>query len=260
YGCDALWLDVGNENCRITSNLFLDGIDSREHVFIEASRDAENLLDNNIIWNVEGRYNRSAVPAEPGSSGWYKNSEAGMVRNGYGIYLEGTDRVRMVGNLVGKCNYAGFFAKTVAFRIMQKRGGTTRENKFFNNLFYQCGEAAVILPTAHQEMEGNAYARMPGGFLRVMYPEPEMCLDLPAWQEFCAFDLTGSLPDLEIEIHGEDLTMEVTVKGRLAEVLSDEKVCTDYFGDVCGKKRVPGPIDNLQDKKARFSIDPRKPA
>ena len=47
---------------------------------------------------------------------------------------------------------------------------------------------------------------------------------------------------------------------RLAEVRSDEKVCTDYYGNLCGKKRVPGPIDNLQDKKARFSIDPRKPA
>ncbi|MBN2385825.1 MAG: right-handed parallel beta-helix repeat-containing protein, partial [Anaerolineales bacterium] len=27
-GCDALWMDVGNENCRVTSNLFIDGIDS----------------------------------------------------------------------------------------------------------------------------------------------------------------------------------------------------------------------------------------
>ncbi|MFP4017407.1 MAG: right-handed parallel beta-helix repeat-containing protein, partial [Halanaerobiales bacterium] len=37
YGCDALWLDVANENNRITSNLFLDGINSREHIFIECT-------------------------------------------------------------------------------------------------------------------------------------------------------------------------------------------------------------------------------
>ena len=65
YGCDAIWLDVGNENNRITSNLLLDGIDSREHIFMECTRDKENLIDNNIIWNVEGRYDRSAIPAEP---------------------------------------------------------------------------------------------------------------------------------------------------------------------------------------------------
>jgi len=69
YGCDALWLDVGNENNRITSNLFIDGINSREHIFVECSRDSENLIDNNIIWNVEGRYNKNALKEEPGSSG-----------------------------------------------------------------------------------------------------------------------------------------------------------------------------------------------
>ena len=75
---------------------------------LECSRDAENLIDNNIIWNVEGRYDKNALPAEPGSSSWYKTTEPD-VRNGYGIYLEGTDRLRMVNNLIGKCDKAGFF-------------------------------------------------------------------------------------------------------------------------------------------------------
>ncbi len=257
-GCDALWLDVGNENCRITSNLFIDGIQSREHIFIECSRDAENLIDNNIIWNVEGRYDKQALPVEPGSSGWYKTTES-EVRNGYGIYLEGTDRLRMVNNLIGKCDKAGFFAKVVAFRLWPKRGGTSRENKFFNNLFYQCGEAAIILPNQHNQAEGNAYVKMPPGYLRVMYPEPEMCLDLATWQEFCGFDLNGCVGDLEIDINSDDLTMEVVFKGELPEVNADAKVCTDYFGNVDQSgKRVAGPILDLAEKKARFSIDPRK--
>jgi hypothetical protein len=256
-GCDALWLDVGNENCRITSNLFVDGIDSREHIFIECSRDAENLIDNNIIWNVEGRYDKAALPAEPGSSGWYKTTEL-EVRNGYGIYLEGTDRLRMVNNLIGKCDKAGFFAKVVAFRVWPKRGGTSRENKFFNNLFYQCGEAAIILPNDHNQAEGNAYAAMPPGYLRVMYPEPEMCLDLETWQEFCGFDKTGCVCDMEIDVNSDDLTMEVIVKGELPAAKSDEKVCTDYFGDKDAGQRVAGPIIGLPGRQARFSIDPRK--
>ena len=50
----------------------------------------------------------------------------------------------------------------------------------------------------HNYAEGNVYARMPGGYLRVMYPEPEMCLDLETWQEF-AFDKTGAVGDVEIK-------------------------------------------------------------
>ncbi len=259
YGCDALWLDVGNENCRITSNLMLDGIDSREHFFLEASRDSENLVDNNILWNVEGRYDRSKITAAAGSSGWYKLSEAGESKNGYGIYLEGTDHTRMVNNLIGRCHYAGFFGKPVPFRITRmKRGGTTRDSKFFNNLFYHCGEAAIIMPTAHNTCDGNAYARMPGGFLRVMYPEPEMCLDLPAWQEFCGFDLCGSTPDLDIDIDTAALTMAVTIRGELSEVAADPAVETDFFGAATGKRRVPGPIGQLDGYTMRFSIDPRQ--
>jgi len=258
YGCDALWLDVANHNNRITSNVFIDGIESREHLFIECTRDDENLVDNNIIWNVEGRYDKNAVPKEPGSSGWYKTTEL-PIPNGYGIYLEGSDRVRMVNNLIGKCNKAGFFAKVVAFRLHPKRGGTSRVNKFFNNLFYDCGEAAIILPNEHNTVEGNAYAKMPPGYLRVMYPEPEMCLDLPTWQEFCGFDKTGYTCDLEININSDDLTMEIELKEELSEVASDEKVCTDYFGNEVGDKRIPGPFAiSKKERKVRFSIDPRK--
>ena len=32
---------------------------------------------------------------------------------------------------------------------------------------------------------------MGGGFLRIMYPAPEVCLDLKTWQEFYGFDRFG---------------------------------------------------------------------
>mgnify|MGYP001412493546 FL=1 len=259
YGCDALWMDVGNMNNRVTSNLFLNGWNSREHIFIECSRDAENLIDNNIIWNVEGRYNKDELKREPGSSGWYKTMEL-PTKNGYGIYLEGTDRLRIVNNLIGKCHKSGFYAKVVAFRIDRRRGGTSRENKFFNNLFYDCGEAAIILPNEHNKAEGNAYGKMPGGYLRVMYPEPEMCLDLDTWQEFCGFDLTGCNCDVDIDINSDDLTMEVTLKKEMPLVDADEKVDTDYFGNVVEGRRIAGPITGLKTEKIVINIDPRKKA
>lgn len=257
YGCDALWMDVGNENNRITSNLFLDGINSREHIFIECTRDQENLIDNNIIWNVEGRYDKNAVPVEPGSTGWYKGSESD-VKNGYGIYLEGTDRLRMVNNLIGNCHKAGFFAKVVALRIEYKRGGTARENKLYNNLFYNCGDAAIILPNQHNYAEGNAYVNMFDGYLRVMYPEPEMCLDLETWQEFCGYDKTGCVCDMEIAINSNDLTMDVTLKGKLPPVEQDKEVSTDFYGNHKDGSRAAGPIFNFDQSSMHFSIDPRK--
>jgi len=258
HGCDAIWLDVGNENNRITSNLLLDGIDSREHIFMECTRDVENMIDNNIIWNVEGRYDRDSLPQEPGSSGWYKKTDTG-IKNGYGIYAEGTDRLRIANNLIGECHKAGFFAKAVAFRIDRKRGGTSRENKFYNNIFYRCGDAAIIMHNEHNEAEGNVYSKMPGGYLRVKYPEPEMCLDLATWQEFFGFDKTGATADLSIEVNRDDLTMLVEVRNELPLVAPDAKVSTDYFSQpVEEEARVPGPFSGLAKGKHLFNIDPRR--
>ena len=200
FRADHLWLDCGNENNRITGNLFLNGIEQREAIFIECTRDSVNLIDNNIIWNVEGRFDPAKVPVEPGSSGWYKMKEHDVV-NGYAIYGEGTDRLHISHNLIGKCRYGGYYAKPVSFRMSGlDRGGTSRKAKIFNNIFYDCGEAAICFPTADNEAEGNLYVNMRGGYLRVMYPAPENCLNLPAWKEFYGFDQTGQNAWMDIAL------------------------------------------------------------
>jgi hypothetical protein len=50
---------------------------------------------------------------------------------------------------------------------------------------------------------------MTGGYLRVMYPEPEVCLNLPAWQEFCGFDREGQNGWFDISV--DEDTGKVTV-------------------------------------------------
>ena len=45
--------------------------------------------------------------------------------------------------------------------------------------------------------------KMQGGYLRVMYPEPENCLNLPAWQEFFGFDLEGQNAWFDIDLDEE---------------------------------------------------------
>jgi hypothetical protein len=253
-------MDVNNYNCRLTGNLLIDGINSREHIFMEAGRDQETLIDNNIIWNVEGRFDPKNIPNEPGSSGWYKDMDQN-IENGYGLYLEGTDRLRIVNNLIGKCHNAGYFAKTVAFRVMNGRGGTSRENKFFNNLFYDTGEAAIKLPNPHNQAEGNAYAKMPsnGGYLRVLQPAPTMCLDLATWQEFMGFDKTGCVGDLDISIDSAKYEMTVEVKKALPAIKADSKVTTDYFVQAVGSDtRIAGPFAKLPEGKTVLNIDPRR--
>ena len=44
---------------------------------------------------------------------------------------------------------------------------------------------------------------MRGGYLRVMYPEPELCLHLPAWKEFLGFDLHSQEAFLQVQLQEE---------------------------------------------------------
>ncbi len=274
---DHLWLDVANENNRITSNLFLDGIEQREAIFIECSRDGVNLIDNNIFWNIEGRFDRAELKAEPGSSGWYKMEENSPV-NGYAIYGEGTDHLRIAHNLIGKCASAGYFSKPVAFRIDRaSRGGTSRDARIYNNIFFDCGEAAIKFPTEKNESDGNLFLNMPGGYLRILYPAPEVCLDLSAWKEFYGKDLSSAEGSLNISVDTKNYTATFANTGaravpflmhrekpdfiRQTECIKTVKaydlVPNDFFGRKLGDEvRLPGPFSELQNS-VTVHIDPR---
>ncbi len=275
--CDALWFDGTGGNNRVTQNLFLDGIEGREAIFVEASRSGENMFDNNVIWNVQGRFNEADVPQVAGSAPWYNLGGEDTIVNGYGIYGEGTDYLRISNNLIGNCRSTGYYQRTVAFRLMG-RGGTSREAKIYNNLFYNCGEAAIKFPTKDNEAEGNVYAGMMNGYLRVLFPLPTMCLDLKAWQEFLGFDKTGAAADFVIDVDTDHYTLTVrrnttpmpemmrrffggdriSDPEKLPLVEADKKIGIDFFGnDVGTADRAAGPFTKLADG-ITFSIDPRK--
>lgn len=265
---DHLWLDCNNENNRITANLFLNGIEQREAIFIECTREGVNLIDNNIIWNVEGRFDPAKVPVEPGSSGWYKLREDDTV-NGYAIYGEGTDRLYIAHNLIGKCRHSGYYAKPVGFRMGgTNRGGTSRKAKIINNIFYDCGEAAIVFPTQDNVAEGNLYVKMQGGYLRVMYPAPETCLNLPAWQEFYGFDMKGQNAWFDITLDEETGTVDIGESqqgpfglpeqlkrlalirdpGQVCPVAADVHVPDTLAGEQREETVLPGPFLSLQGK------------
>ena len=278
YRADHLWLDCGNVNNRITQNLFLDGIEQREAIFIECTREGVNLIDNNIFWNVEGRFDPTKIPNRPGSTGWYRMVEDDII-NGYAVYGEGTDRMQIVNNLIGKCRAYAYYAKPVAFRLMPgDRGGTSRDAKLLNNIIYDCGEGAICFPTKDNASEGNAFVRqMRGGDLRIMYPAPEVCLDLKAWREFYGFDLNGAEGWFDFEVDTEKLTLKVTkskmtppgfgpvdptrfvyAPEELKKVAADPRITLDLAGkERTGETAVPGPFAELN-TEVEYSIDPRK--
>jgi hypothetical protein len=98
---------------------------------------------------------------------------------------------------------------------------------------------------------------MMGGYLRVLYPAPSLCLDLEAWQEFCGFDKEGSLSDITIDINSKTYEMTVDVKTPLPAIKYDAKSNTDYYtAPVTEGKRIAGPFAKLASGK--INIDPRK--
>lgn len=54
--------------------------------------------------------------------------------------------------------------------------------------------------------EGNCYVKEEGGYLRILYPQPPVCLHLPAWQEFYGFDLQGQEAWFDVDVDTEKLT------------------------------------------------------
>ena len=62
------------------------------------------------------------------------------------------------------------------------------------------------MPTKANKAEGNCYVKEEGGYLRILYPQPPVCLHLPAWQEFYGFDLQGQEAWFDVDVDTEKLT------------------------------------------------------
>ncbi|MBR5177514.1 MAG: hypothetical protein IKW90_01780 [Lachnospiraceae bacterium] len=146
-----------------------------------------------------------------------------------------------------------------------------------NNIIYDCGVGAICFPTKDNEAEGNAYIKQAkGGDLRIMYPAPEVCLDLKSWREFYGFDQTGIEGWFDFEVDTEKLTLKIkkstmmpfrfgpatpdryiTDPKEMKKVAADPRVGLDILGNErLSGEVVPGPFADLEFDKV-YSIDPR---
>lgn len=236
---NALWLDSGNSNCRITGNIFADVLTVSAAIHMEMNRNT-NQIDDNIIWNV-----RNAEPGTPGQRG----------AAGSGIFEHATDHLIIAQNLIGRCDNDGVYP---VLRPERRGAGTDSGNSVFNNIFSRCGKAAIVFLNATNEADGNAYASMPDGFLGFVTTNSQEWLDLPAWREIHGWDRNGAEIHVQMDFDPDRLELTMNRQEPFPKMSVFDHLDTDLFGQVTGESRAPGPIANPGAKRL-WKVDPRRP-
>lgn len=109
-GC-GIWLDWDNQNSRVTRNVIRNITTLQGAIFIEASQ-VLNLVDNNIIWNV----------------------------NGQGVRLADTDSTIVAHNLFANVTEEQVVARVATDRSIGGRKLTSTGNQILNNIIVNQGK------------------------------------------------------------------------------------------------------------------------
>ncbi len=250
---EGIWLDYLNSNTRVTGNVVGDNLETlRGGIYLEASHQP-NMIDNNIFWKATEGKGGSADNMTP--------------HGGWGITVDGSDQTVIAHNLIGETQDAAIKFRNVESRIVGPRGGTTRQNKVLNNIFYRCGKAIDFSNQANTA-DGNLYSRDWGtvkeenqsigrGLNWIPDSGAILRLDLDAWQKFFGFDTHGAYADMDINVDLDALTMTWSVSGNVPDLPVDTHFQRDLLGEKSGAVRKPGPLLRLPDTPTRIAIDPR---
>lgn len=234
---NGIWLDSGNANCLITRNVFADILSVSAAIHMEMNRNP-NQIDNNVIWDV-----RNAEPGTPGQRG----------AAGSGIFIHATDRVTIAQNLIGRCDNAGVYP---VLREDRAGAGTARELKLYNNIFTQCGKAAIVFLNQNNEADGNVFASMPAGQLGFFTGETKQWLDLAAWRESHGWDKNSSQASMRLNFDPDRLELTLSSPEPLLKVNVFNHIDNDMFGHVTGATRAPGPFAD-PGAQGVWKVDPR---
>jgi hypothetical protein len=235
---NALWLDSGNSNCRITGNVFADVVTVSAGIHLEMNR-APNQIDNNIIWDV-----RNAEPGTPGQRG----------AAGSGVFLHASEKQIVAQNLIGRCDNVGVFP---VIRDDRAGSGNGREHKIYNNIFSRCEKGGIVFLDEHNEADGNVYAAMPEHFGGLAISEPTQWLDLSAWRSH-GWDRRGSAVELVLTFDADRLALTIGRLTPLPKVPVFNGIATDLTGETTAERRLPGPFADLRASGVRI-VDPRHP-
>jgi hypothetical protein len=126
-GGDAIWLDFGNQNSRVTGNVMHDITTVQGAVFIEASQ-TTNLVDHNFLWNI----------------------------NGQGVRLADTDNAIVAHNFFARVSEELVAAKVATERSLNGRQLTSTGNRFVNNVVVDQGKP-ILFADAGNVADYNVY-------------------------------------------------------------------------------------------------------
>jgi hypothetical protein len=233
---NAVWLDVGNSNSRITANVLADVLTVSAAIHMEMSR-ATNQIDNNVIWDV-----RNAEPGTPGQRG----------AGGSGIFLHASEGQIVAQNLIARCDNVGVFP---VLRPERTNAGNGREHKVFNNVFARCDKGGIVFVHEKNEADGNLYASLPERFGGLGEGDALRWLDLAAWRAL-GWDRNGSPDELELSFDPDRLELTVAARAAWPAVPVFNGIDRDLSGQVTGALRPPGPLADPAAVRTR-SVDPR---
>ncbi len=233
---NALWLDSGNSNSRITQNVFADVLTVSAAIHMEMNR-ATNQIDDNVIWDV-----RNAEPGTPGQRG----------AGGSGIFLHASERQIVAQNLIARCDNVGLFS---VLRPERANAGNGREHKVHNNVFARCEKGGIVFLHEDNEADGNTYAALPERFGGLGEGDGAQWLDLAGWRAH-GWDRQGASAQLELSLDADRL--ELTIAGPMAwpALPVFNGIDTDLTGHFTGEQRPAGPFADPGAMRAR-SVDPR---
>ena len=233
---NAIWYDVGNTNCRITRNVLADVLTVSAAIHMEMTR-SDMLVDNNIIWNV-----RNSEPGTPGQRG----------AAGSGIFIHATDRIQAAHNIIGRCDNAGIYP---VLRPDRGNSGTGQNISVYNNIFANCGKAAIVFLNTNNNADGNLYVSLPDDFLAFGTEDSRQWFDLEKWRDTYNWDKNGATLSINLDFDPDSLELKIEAQ-ELPNVVLYNNIDTDMFGKPTKDKRVPGPIDDLGANLTRV-VDPR---
>lgn len=241
----GIWLDVGNINCRLTRNVFTDILTAHAAVWIEASHE-QNQVDNNLIVDIREAEKLTPPGVETGG--------------GSGFYVLGTDKLIIANNLVANATRAGVHFRTEEIRIISGRGGTARDNKVYNNIFFNTGESALNFENEHNEADGNLYAGVPGGYLRVLRPGRPELLNISAARQYYGWEKNGQAGSMQLSLDPRSLQLTFSMTGDVTKVktFNGTSITHDFFGVSAGDARMPGAFADVSQLAKLKSIDPRR--
>ncbi|HEU5133811.1 MAG TPA: right-handed parallel beta-helix repeat-containing protein [Steroidobacteraceae bacterium] len=235
---NAVWLDVGNSNSRITANVLADVLTVSAAIHMEMSL-APNQIDNNIIWDV-----RNSEPGTPGQRG----------AAGSGIFLHASQNQIVAQNLIGRCDNAGVFP---ALRPDRTGSGNAREHRIYNNIFARCEKGGIVFQHEDNEADGNLYAALPEKFLGLADGDNLQWLDLSAWRAH-GWDRQGNVARVELSFDPDRLELTMRSQDALGKVAVFSGIDGDFSGQTTGAMRLPGPLIDAPPTGMR-NVDPRHP-